>query len=162
MTGKALVVEWDEALAKSLRKYLVDLGWVADEEFEDMDRAYRKLRDGNYDVVVVGLDHRPQQALEFARMLSQHAKGRQMLSVFVDGGREWQAKVRQALPRRDGLKKHREGAYFSGWDQLGATLEALPADLGGAPAVSRRKLQKPRRAAALPRRNPKLKKSVPA
>ncbi|MBN1963248.1 MAG: hypothetical protein JW910_01290 [Anaerolineae bacterium] len=113
MKGKLFLVQWDEALARQRAGDLREAGWDVEVETQDGGQAYRVIRAGQPDVVVVDLSQKPSHGRELARSLRLGKATRDLPIVFLDGDDANRAKTRNLLP----------GAIFCPDDVLPALLD---------------------------------------
>lgn len=83
--GKVFLVQWDPAAAEARACELRDEGWLVETEAEDGARAFRAIRVGQPDVVVIDLSAKPSHGREVARSLRQSRTLVDLPIVFVDG-----------------------------------------------------------------------------
>jgi CheY-like chemotaxis protein len=87
MTRNAFVVSWDEDEAIDLAAQLSDAGWVVALEHADGLRAWKRIKEGRPDVVVVDMTRRASHGRELLRSMSnrKHTSGIPVVQV---GGEE--------------------------------------------------------------------------
>ena len=71
MAGSAFVVAWDEDAAIDLAGRLSDAGWVVALEHADGLRAWKRIKEGRPDVVVLDMARRPSHSRELLRTMGQ-------------------------------------------------------------------------------------------
>src|SRR5436853_7012230 len=71
MAGNAFVVAWDEDVAIDIAARLSDAGWVVALEHADGLRAWKRIKEGRPDVVVVDMTRRPSHSRELLRAMGQ-------------------------------------------------------------------------------------------
>lgn len=88
MAGNAFVVSWDEDEAIDLAARLSDAGWVVALEHADGLRAWKRIKEGRPDVVVVDMTRRPSHSRELLRSMLQrkHTSGIPVVKVGGDEG----------------------------------------------------------------------------
>ena len=67
----AFVVSWDEDDAIHLASLLSDAGWIVALEHADGNRAWKRIKEGKPDVVVVDMARRPSHSRELLRAMGQ-------------------------------------------------------------------------------------------
>ena len=70
MSRTAFVVSWDEDDAIHLASVLSEAGWIVALEHSDGNRAWKRIKDGKPDVVVVDMRRRPAHSRELLRLMS--------------------------------------------------------------------------------------------
>ena len=77
MAGNAFVVAWDEDVAIEIAARLSDAGWVVALEHADGLRAWKRIKEGRPDVVIVDMARRPAHSRELLRSMGQrkHTSG---------------------------------------------------------------------------------------
>ena len=88
MTRNAFVVSWDEDDAIDLASRLSDAGWVVALEHADGLRAWKRIKEGRPDVVVVDMSRRPSHGRELLRSMGQrkHTSAIPVVQVGGDDG----------------------------------------------------------------------------
>ena len=71
MAGNAFVVAWDEDVAIDIAARLSDAGWVVALEHTDGLRAWKRIKEGRPDVVIVDMARRPSHSRELLRSMGQ-------------------------------------------------------------------------------------------
>lgn len=71
MSGNAFVVAWDEDEAIDLAARLSEAGWVVALEHADGLKAWKRIKEGRPDVVIVDLRRRPSHGRELLRSMGQ-------------------------------------------------------------------------------------------
>ena len=85
MPGSVFVVAWDEDAAIDLAARLSDAGWVVALEHRDGRQAWKRIKEGRPDVVVVDMARRPSHSRELLRTMGQR-KYTQSIPVVKVGG----------------------------------------------------------------------------
>ena|SRR5947209_18258679 len=71
-TGRnVFVVSWDEDDAIHLASVLSEAGWIVALEHADGNRAWKRIKDGKPDVVVLDFARRPSHSRELLRTMGQ-------------------------------------------------------------------------------------------
>src|SRR3954452_9284812 len=71
MSRNAFIVSWDEDDAIELASVLSEAGWIVALEHSDGTRAWKRIKDGKPDVVVVDMRRRPAHSRELLRLMGQ-------------------------------------------------------------------------------------------
>jgi CheY-like chemotaxis protein len=87
MAGSVFVVAWDEDAAIDLAARLSEAGWMVALEHSDGGRAWKRIKDGRPDVVVVDMTRRPSHGRELLRAMGQR-KYTQTIPVVRVGGED--------------------------------------------------------------------------
>src|SRR4051812_33136712 len=69
MSRNAFIVSWDEDDAIELASVLSEAGWIVALEHSDGTRAWKRIKDGKPDVVVVDMRRRPAHSRELLRVM---------------------------------------------------------------------------------------------
>src|SRR3954470_6755100 len=85
MAGSVFVVAWDEDAAIDIAARLSEAGWVVALEHADGGRAWKRIKEGRPDVVVVDMTRRPSHSKELLRAMGQR-KYTQSIPVVKIGG----------------------------------------------------------------------------
>jgi DNA-binding NtrC family response regulator len=85
MAGSVFVVAWDEDAALDLAERLSEAGWMVALEHTDGGRAWKRIKEGRPDVVVVDMTRRPSHSRELLRAMGQR-KYTQTIPVVRIGG----------------------------------------------------------------------------
>src|SRR2546430_17702306 len=85
MAGSVFVVAWDEDVAIDLAARLSEAGWVVALEHSDGARAWKRIKAGKPDVVVVDMARRPSHSRELLRAMGQR-KSTESIPVVNGGG----------------------------------------------------------------------------
>ena len=95
MPGNAFVVAWDEDVAIDIAARLSDAGWVVALEHADGLRAWKRIKEGRPDVVIVDMARRPSHSRELLRSMGQrkHTSGIPVVQLGGDDGVELDAIV---------------------------------------------------------------------
>ena len=88
MTRNAFVVAWDEDEAIDLAARLSDAGWVVALEHADGLRAWKRIKEGRPDVVIVDMTRRPSHGRELLRSMAnrKHTSAIPIVQVGGDEG----------------------------------------------------------------------------
>ena len=65
------MVSWDEDDAIHLASVLSEAGWIVALEHTDGNKAWKRIKDGRPDVVVVDMRRRPSHSRELLRVMGQ-------------------------------------------------------------------------------------------
>lgn|GEM_PF-2798146 len=87
VAGSAFVVAWDEDTAIDLAGRLSQAGWLVALEHADRLRAWRRIKEGRPDVVVVDLSRQPSAGRELLRAMGQR-KHTSAIPVVTVGGED--------------------------------------------------------------------------
>src|SRR3954469_17770638 len=71
MSRRAFVVSWDGGVGIHLASVLSDAGWLVALEHADGGKAWKRIKEGKPDVVVVDMRRRPSPSLELLRVMGQ-------------------------------------------------------------------------------------------
>jgi CheY-like chemotaxis protein len=71
VTRSAFVVSWDEDDALHLASVLSEAGWLVALEHTDGGRAWKRIKEGRPDVVVVDMRRRSSHSRELLRVMGQ-------------------------------------------------------------------------------------------
>ena len=71
MSRSAFVVSWDEDDAIHLASVLSEAGWLVALEHADGGKAWKRIKEGKPDVVVVDMRRRPSHSRELLRVMGQ-------------------------------------------------------------------------------------------
>ena len=71
MAGTAFVVAWDEDAAIDIAARLSEAGWMVALEHADGLKAWKRIKEGRPDVVVVDMARRPAHSRELIRSMGQ-------------------------------------------------------------------------------------------
>src|SRR4051794_32060318 len=71
MSRSAFVVSWDEDEAIHLASVLSEAGWLVALEHADGGKAWKRIKEGKPDVVVVDMRWRPAHSRELLRVMGQ-------------------------------------------------------------------------------------------
>ena len=71
MSRSAFVVSWDEDDAIHLASVLSDAGWLVALEHADGGKAWKRIKEGKPDVVVIDMRRRPSHSRELLRVMGQ-------------------------------------------------------------------------------------------
>src|SRR3954451_23598817 len=85
MAGNAFVVAWDEDAAIEIAGRLSDAGWVVALEHADGLKAWKRIKEGRPDVVVVDMARRPSHSRELLRSMGQRKHTADIPVVQVGG-----------------------------------------------------------------------------
>src|SRR3954452_13077349 len=88
MAGSAFVVAWDEDAAIDIAARLSEAGWVVALEHTDGLKAWKRIKEGRPDVVVVDMERRPSHSRELIRSMGQrkHTSGIPVVRLGGDDG----------------------------------------------------------------------------
>src|SRR3954467_12341961 len=88
MAGSVFVVAWDEDAAIDIAARLSDAGGVVALEHADGGRAWKRIKEGRPDVVVVDMSRRPSHSRELLRSMAnrKHTSAIPIGQVGGDGG----------------------------------------------------------------------------
>jgi CheY-like chemotaxis protein len=84
----AFVVSWDEDDAIALASMLSEAGWIVALEHSDGNRAWKRIKEGRPDIVVVDFSRRPSHSRELLRAMGQrkHTSAIPVVKVGGDDG----------------------------------------------------------------------------
>jgi CheY-like chemotaxis protein len=83
----AFVVSWDEDDAINLASMLSEAGWIVALEHSDGNRAWKRIKEGRPDIVVVDFARRPSHSRELLRAMGQR-KHTSTIPIVKVGGDE--------------------------------------------------------------------------
>jgi CheY-like chemotaxis protein len=87
-TGRnAFIVSWDEDDAIALASMLSEAGWIVALEHSDGNRAWKRIKEGRPDLVVLDFSRRPSHSRELLRAMGQR-KHTSSIPVVKVGGDE--------------------------------------------------------------------------
>ena len=81
----AFIVSWDEDDAIHLASVLSDAGWLVALEHADGNKAWKRIKEGKPDVVVVDMRRRPSHSRELLRAMGQRKHTSAIPIVQVEG-----------------------------------------------------------------------------
>jgi CheY-like chemotaxis protein len=85
MSRSAFVVSWDEDDAIDLASTLSDAGWLVALEHTDGNRAWKRIKEGKPDVVVLDMRRRPSHSRELLRVMGNRKYTSAIPVVQVEG-----------------------------------------------------------------------------
>src|SRR3954447_37245 len=88
MAGNAFVVAWDEDDAIELASRLSQAGWAVALEHADGLRAWKRIKEGRPDVVIVDMTRRPSHGRELLRSMAnrKHTSAIPIVQIGGDDG----------------------------------------------------------------------------
>jgi CheY-like chemotaxis protein len=85
MSRSAFVVSWDEDDAIDLASTLSEAGWLVALEHTDGNRAWKRIKDGKPDVVVLDMRQRPSHSRELLRVMGNRKYTSAIPVVQIEG-----------------------------------------------------------------------------
>jgi hypothetical protein len=124
------LLHWKAAEADGRLRHLRSAGFDASMVPTEMPVAFKQLRENPPDAVVIDLSRLPSAGRDVALSLRTYKSTRHVPLVFVDGEPEKVARIKQLLP----------DASYTGWDDIGSSLERAIANPLSEPVVPKSRL----------------------